>query len=179
MAYEMKHGSLFNDPNLDLNEIRRIISNRLSAQRYRFKRGIYTRDLETMVKDLEVEVSILTLQLDIYKKKKELLQLQNDSLRSKLEKRLDESKSIEMDIEENKTGINMFKMEVSKEKEIPYFGFAPLKVIKMEPNSAIEQSSTVIKPTNEVEKTIQDYEDVDRCNDFDAKSSVDAAEREN
>ncbi|XP_073138176.1 uncharacterized protein [Henckelia pumila] len=210
MAYEMEHGSLFNNPNLDLKKIRRIISNKISAQRSRIKRGIYTRDLETMVKDLEVVVCILNSQLEIYKNKNKLLQLQNDSLRPQLEKRSDESKCLEVDIEEKRAGIKMLKMELEKEaqknkqlasdfkeKKIPYFGFEPHTVapypnnifyqnrlqnlvknprpshiVKMEPDFAIEQSNTEIKPAKQVEKTIQDYEDADQYINFDALSSV-------
>ncbi|XP_073139547.1 uncharacterized protein [Henckelia pumila] len=96
MEHEMKHGSLFNDPNnMDLNKIRRIISNRLSAQRSRIKTINYTRDSEKMVKDLSDLISSLASQVKSFKEKKKLLELENNSLRRELDKRLTKSRRLE------------------------------------------------------------------------------------
>ncbi|KZV25752.1 basic leucine zipper 61-like [Dorcoceras hygrometricum] len=112
VEYEMKHGSLFNGPNIDLKKIRRTISNRLSAQRSRTKMTNYTSDLEKRVNDLEELISdILSPQVESCNEKIKLLRLENDSLRQQLEKRSSESGRQEMAIEEKRA-------EIEKQKEL-------------------------------------------------------------
>ncbi|XP_073138181.1 uncharacterized protein [Henckelia pumila] len=138
MEHEMKHGRLFNDPNnVDLKKIRRIVSNRLSAQRSRIKIVNYTSDSEKMIKDLEDRISILISQVESSKEKKILLELENDSLQRELEKRSTKSKSLELAIEEERSQIKLIKepektAQKNKGKEIQDLHFQPPKVTKHE-----------------------------------------------
>ncbi|KAI3450318.1 hypothetical protein Pfo_006983 [Paulownia fortunei] len=82
------------------------ILNRLSAQRSRIKKAQYINDMEKMVKELEVLISVLTPQIESYKEKRKLLLLQNDSLQKLVEIRLNESKLCEIELEHKRVEVH-------------------------------------------------------------------------
>uniref|UniRef100_A0A7N2KQ91 BZIP domain-containing protein n=1 Tax=Quercus lobata TaxID=97700 RepID=A0A7N2KQ91_QUELO len=55
------------DPNIDPKKLKRIISNRVSAQKSRMKKIQYVTDLERRLKALESQIALLSPQVEIYK----------------------------------------------------------------------------------------------------------------
>ncbi|RVW56922.1 Basic leucine zipper 61 [Vitis vinifera] len=71
------------DPNMDDRRLRRLLSNRVSAQRSRMRRTNYINELENHVKELETRIAELSPELIVYQGKKKLLQLENELMKQK------------------------------------------------------------------------------------------------
>ncbi|XP_060197371.1 basic leucine zipper 34-like [Lycium barbarum] len=81
--FELKHGYV--DPDMDLKKLRRIISNRLSAQRTYIKRNEYIVELEKKVKDLEDKLAIMTPEMENVKGRNKMLRLEAKMLQEQLD----------------------------------------------------------------------------------------------
>ncbi|KAM6578304.1 hypothetical protein CsatB_030141 [Cannabis sativa] len=68
------------DPNMDPRKIKRIISNRASAQRSRWKKIQYISDMENTVRALKSQISSLSPRVALYTKEHQLLQLEHNKL---------------------------------------------------------------------------------------------------
>ncbi|KAG6412499.1 hypothetical protein SASPL_125178 [Salvia splendens] len=115
IAFELVHGRKI-DVNMDVKLLRRTISNRLSAQRSRWKRSQFITDLERRVKELEEVVASLSPRIQGYHEKKRSLRLENDSLRTILEIRAAESKIAEERLEEKRREIREMKEALARAK---------------------------------------------------------------
>ncbi|KAH0712616.1 hypothetical protein KY289_008575 [Solanum tuberosum] len=78
MNSELKDGQL--DPNVDLNKLRRRMSNRLSAQRARLRKVEYTTKLEKEVKHFQDTIALMRPIMENAKDSKKKLQLENKIL---------------------------------------------------------------------------------------------------
>ncbi|XP_015165679.1 transcription factor VIP1-like [Solanum tuberosum] len=83
MNFELKHGHV--DPNVDLKKLRRIMSNRLSAQRSRIRKIEYTAELEKKVKELEDTIAWAGSEIENVKDNKKKLMLENEMLQAQLD----------------------------------------------------------------------------------------------
>ncbi|KAJ6670996.1 ACTIVATOR OF SPOMIN LUC3 [Salix viminalis] len=68
------------DPNMDPKKLKRVISNRVSAQKSRLKRLQYLADIERKVKALEEEIAALSPQVALYKSHNQALKMEQRML---------------------------------------------------------------------------------------------------
>ncbi|MED6157504.1 hypothetical protein PIB30_023702 [Stylosanthes scabra] len=73
------------DPNMDPKKINKMISNRLSAQRSRYRKMRYLLNLEEQAKTFEEKVTALRTEITSYTNQKQLLMSEQATLRQKLE----------------------------------------------------------------------------------------------
>ncbi|KAA8549441.1 hypothetical protein F0562_001086 [Nyssa sinensis] len=106
--FETKWGHKI-DPNMDPKKLRRIISNRNSAQKSRMKKFQYVNDMEKKVKDLQVEVAVLSPLVAYEKHHAKLLQMENDILQQNLNSFIERSKLAFALMEEIKAEMKMLK----------------------------------------------------------------------
>ncbi|XP_034689150.1 light-inducible protein CPRF2-like [Vitis riparia] len=71
------------DPNLDDRRLRRLLSNRISAQRSRLRRTNYINEMETQVKEFEAQIAQLSPEVVLIQRKKKLLQMDNELMKQK------------------------------------------------------------------------------------------------
>ncbi|VVB09286.1 unnamed protein product [Arabis nemorensis] len=79
--YELEHGFIVRlrqdiDPGMDPKKLKRIISNRISAQRSRWKKRQYVEHLKKKLKDLEMEVSVRRALLEMQNEMTECLNIE-------------------------------------------------------------------------------------------------------
>ncbi|KAH7836807.1 hypothetical protein Vadar_005941 [Vaccinium darrowii] len=106
--YEMKLGRIV-DPKVDDKKIRRIISNRISAQKSRTRKAQYLHDMERKKKDLEVEVAMLAPRIPSEQEKQKQLQLENHFLKQRISACEDMAKLSMAMIEDNRAVIRSLK----------------------------------------------------------------------
>ncbi|KAH6812900.1 hypothetical protein C2S51_021918 [Perilla frutescens var. frutescens] len=88
------------DPNMDTKTLRRMVSNRLAAQRSRMRRSGYIHDLEMKMKDLLEYIKNMKARVEFYNENKRLIQEENNSLRRAIDIRAKEAKIGQNYIEE-------------------------------------------------------------------------------
>ncbi|CAL5353183.1 unnamed protein product [Camellia sinensis] len=81
--YEMKWGRIV-DPNMDTKRLRRILSNRISAQKTRMRKAQYAKDLEKAMKDLQADIAVLNPRIESETENYKLLQMENGTLKQKM-----------------------------------------------------------------------------------------------
>ncbi|CAH9073288.1 unnamed protein product [Cuscuta europaea] len=100
IKYECMHGhELVGYHSLDSAKIRKIIANRLSAQRCRNKKVQHLREMEKKVNDLQVIVSLLYPEIEHYKEKQNVLMVQNSLLHQSLNSFTRKSELLKVEIE--------------------------------------------------------------------------------
>ncbi|KAK7305443.1 hypothetical protein VNO77_43349 [Canavalia gladiata] len=93
----------------DPKKLRRIMSNRLSAQRSRLKKLKYLANLETQAKTYEVQIAELEPQLASFKSEKQFLLMEHEKLDTQMEVLRDETFIRDAEIEKNKSEVNVLK----------------------------------------------------------------------
>ncbi|XP_004242552.1 basic leucine zipper 61-like [Solanum lycopersicum] len=107
MNSELKHGQV--DPNVDWKKMKRIMSNRLSAQRSRNKKMEYTAELEKKVKELENTIAWAGSEIENAKYNKKKLMLENEMLQQQLDIVIHKSNSSIAQTEELKLELETLK----------------------------------------------------------------------
>ncbi|XP_055831111.1 transcription factor VIP1-like [Solanum dulcamara] len=115
MNNELKYGQV--DPNVDLKKLKRIMSNRLSAQRSRIKKIEYTAELEKKVKDLQDTIAWAGSEIENMKDNKKKLLMENDMLQAQLDSVTAKSNLHTVQTEELKLELKRLK-ELAKAREI-------------------------------------------------------------
>ncbi|KAH0715251.1 hypothetical protein KY284_008156 [Solanum tuberosum] len=114
MNSELKDGQV--DPNVDLNKLRRRMSNRLSAQRARMRKVEYTTKLEKEVKHLQDTIALMRPIMENAKDSKKKLQLENKILQQQLDCLSNKSNLRAVQTEELKVELKRLK-ELAKTQE--------------------------------------------------------------
>ncbi|XP_040993885.1 bZIP transcription factor 30-like [Juglans microcarpa x Juglans regia] len=97
------------NPNMEPKKMKRIISNRVSAQKSRMKKLQYVTDMERKVKALEAQIAVLSPQVALYKNQQCLLQMEQRSLNQQM-LHFNTNKILrDAEIEENKTEVNRLR----------------------------------------------------------------------
>ncbi|KAL6967714.1 hypothetical protein U1Q18_033523 [Sarracenia purpurea var. burkii] len=81
--YELKRGRKM-DLNMDAKKLRRILSNRISAQKSRLRKVQYVSDMEKKKKELEAEVAVLTPLVENEQEQQKRLKMENLILKEKM-----------------------------------------------------------------------------------------------
>ncbi|CAL5386383.1 unnamed protein product [Camellia sinensis] len=81
--HEMKSGRNL-DPNMDPKKMKRILSNRISAQKSRLRKLIYINDMEKKAKDLQAEIQGLNPRIESEKDQNKFLQMENGIMNEKM-----------------------------------------------------------------------------------------------
>ncbi|KAM7522047.1 hypothetical protein LguiA_011949 [Lonicera macranthoides] len=105
---------------LDINDdkkFRRMMSNRLSAQRSRIRKTLHINDLENQVKDLQALNSILSPRIDREKQQQAMMQMENDFIQQKLGYLTQLSERSNAEIEEKKAEVKRLKDVLHKNEE--------------------------------------------------------------
>ncbi|KAE9460987.1 hypothetical protein C3L33_07112, partial [Rhododendron williamsianum] len=106
--YEMKLGRN-KDTNMDDKRFRRILSNRISAQKSRTRKLQYVNDMERKRKDLEVEIATLAPLIENEQEKQKRLQMENFFLKERISVCEDRAKLSIALVEENRAVIRRLK----------------------------------------------------------------------
>ncbi|KAG5577302.1 hypothetical protein H5410_057436 [Solanum commersonii] len=114
MNSELKDGQV--DSNVDLNKLRRRMSNRLSAQRARMRKVEYTTKLEKEVKHLQDTIALMRPIMENAKDRKKKLQLENKILQQQLDCLSNKSNLRAVQTEELKVELKRLK-ELAKTQE--------------------------------------------------------------
>eukprot|EP00257_Ricinus_communis_P015166 XP_015573025.1 basic leucine zipper 34-like isoform X2 [Ricinus communis] len=97
------------DPNMDPKKLKRIISNRVSAQKSRMKKLQYVTEMERKAKALEVEIAVLRPQVVRFKNQQHLLQMEQKKLNQEVSGRANNKSLKDAEIEENKAEVNRLR----------------------------------------------------------------------
>ncbi|XP_050217685.2 basic leucine zipper 34 [Mercurialis annua] len=93
----------------DPKKLKRIISNRVSAQKSRMKKLHYVSEMEAKVKALEAEIAVLQPQVLMFTTQQQLLQMEQKSLHHQLSARTNTKLLKDAEIEENKAQLNTLR----------------------------------------------------------------------
>ncbi|KAL5748139.1 hypothetical protein ACOSQ2_025436 [Xanthoceras sorbifolium] len=102
------------DPNMDQKKLRRIISNRYSAQKSRMKRQQYVIGLQRRTKALEAQIAVLRPQFSVEKDQNQSLQIENKSLNQRMAECTDDTVTKDAEIgknEEETIRLRQFNMQ--------------------------------------------------------------------
>ncbi|KAF5470404.1 hypothetical protein F2P56_010922 [Juglans regia] len=94
---------------MDPKKMKRIISNRVSAQKSRMKKLHYVTDMERKVKALEAQIAVLSPQVALYKNQQRLLQMEQRSLNQQMLHFSTNKIFRDAEIEENKAEVNRLR----------------------------------------------------------------------
>ncbi|KAG7037008.1 Basic leucine zipper 34, partial [Cucurbita argyrosperma subsp. argyrosperma] len=97
------------DPNMDPRKLKRIMSNRVSAQKSRLKKVQYVADMERKLKALEAHIAILSPQVELYKNQQQVLQMEQKTLNQKILCCSRNKLMRDAEIEENKAELNRLR----------------------------------------------------------------------
>ncbi|KAG6678024.1 hypothetical protein I3843_14G057900 [Carya illinoinensis] len=97
------------NPNMDPKKMKRVISNRVSAQKSRMKKLQYVTDMERKVKALEAQIAVLSPQVALYKNQQRLLQMEQRSLNQQMLQFNTNKILRDAEIEENKAEVNRLR----------------------------------------------------------------------
>ncbi|KAJ7964232.1 Basic-leucine zipper transcription factor family protein [Quillaja saponaria] len=105
------------DLDMDPKKLKRILSNRVSAQKSRMKKLQHVSDLERKVKALEVQIAMLSPQIATYKNQHQMLLMEQQFLNHKLNACSSRKTTTEAEIEENKSEVNRLRMLHTRQQE--------------------------------------------------------------
>ncbi|KAJ0083562.1 hypothetical protein Patl1_31052 [Pistacia atlantica] len=97
------------DPNMDPKRLRRIISNRVSAQKSRLKKLQYLTDMERKVKFLQAQICVLNPQVEIYKNHHRRLEMEQERLNHRMATYRNNTMLRDAEIEENKAEVTRLR----------------------------------------------------------------------
>ncbi|XP_031271787.1 basic leucine zipper 19-like [Pistacia vera] len=97
------------DPNMDPKRLRRIISNRVSAQKSRLRKLQYLTDMERKVKFLEAQICVLNPQVEIYKNHQRRLEIEQERLNQCMATYRNNNMLRDVEIEENKAEVTRLR----------------------------------------------------------------------
>ncbi|GLU11909.1 hypothetical protein SLE2022_286270 [Rubroshorea leprosula] len=107
------------DPNMDPRKLRRIVSNRISAQKSRMKKMQYVADMEMKVKALEAQIAVLSPQVAHYTEHYKLLQMERRRLNQKMAAFDNERLLIDAEIEKKKAEVKRLRqLQFNQEQEM-------------------------------------------------------------
>ncbi|WCJ34770.1 Basic leucine zipper 19 [Euphorbia peplus] len=95
--------------NMDPRKLRRIISNRVSAQKSRMKKIQYVSEMEKKAKALEATIAVLRPQVVMYRNKQQLLEMEQKTLTQEISSRASKKLLNNEEIEENKAEVNRLR----------------------------------------------------------------------
>ncbi|KAF2296835.1 hypothetical protein GH714_007035 [Hevea brasiliensis] len=96
-------------PNMDPKKLKRIISNRVSAQKSRMKKLQYVTEMERKAKALETEIAALHPQVALYRNQQQLLQMEQSRLNQEMSSCATNKILKDAEIEENKAEVNRLR----------------------------------------------------------------------
>ncbi|XP_060965016.1 uncharacterized protein LOC133033999 [Cannabis sativa] len=105
------------DPNMDPRKIKRIISNRASAQRSRWKKIQYISDMENTVRALKSQISSLSPRVALYTKEHQLLQLEHTKLTHQISVYTNQELLGQVEFEKNKAEVNRLRVLYFKQQQ--------------------------------------------------------------
>ncbi|XP_058198807.1 basic leucine zipper 34-like [Rhododendron vialii] len=117
--YEMKLGRN-KGTNMDDKRFRRILSNRISAQKSRTRKLQYVNDMERKRKDLEVEIATLAPLIENEQEKQKRLQMENFFLKERICVCEDRAKLSIALVEENRAVIRRLKEVYAAQQNMMY-----------------------------------------------------------
>ncbi|KAF3683192.1 hypothetical protein FXO38_00886 [Capsicum annuum] len=105
------------DPNVDVKKLRRTISNRLSARRFKTRHVEHTIDLEKKVKDLQNTIAFVVPEIEYMKDYSMKLQEENEMLQRQLDSVTDNANQRCAQIEELKVELKRLEKLVNAQEE--------------------------------------------------------------
>ncbi|GMI92034.1 hypothetical protein HRI_002872600 [Hibiscus trionum] len=99
-------GGRFDEQNMDPRKFKRIISNRLSAQRSRIKKLQHVHDMEKKVESLQTLVDVLSNQVELQKEKQFLLRMEQQDLQSRISACANRRVMVDAEIEKRRAELN-------------------------------------------------------------------------
>ncbi|XP_059429330.1 bZIP transcription factor 18-like [Corylus avellana] len=107
------------DPDEDPKKLKRIMSNRLSAQKSRTKKLQYVTEMERKVKALEAQISVLSPQVALYKNHQRFLQLEQKSLSQQMSAYTNNKILRDAEIEEKKAEVSRLRrLHLSQQQQM-------------------------------------------------------------
>ncbi|XP_022150939.1 basic leucine zipper 19-like isoform X2 [Momordica charantia] len=97
------------DPNMDPRKLKRIMSNRVSAQKSRLKKVQYVADMERKLKALEAHIAVLSPQVELYRNQQHVLQMEQKRLNQKILSCSRNKLLRDAEIEENRAEVNRLR----------------------------------------------------------------------
>ncbi|CAK7330501.1 unnamed protein product [Dovyalis caffra] len=97
------------DPNMDPKKLKRVISNRVSAQKSRLKKLQYLTEVERKVKALEDEIAALSPQVALYRSHHQALTVEQQRLNMEMSAQTSNKFLKDVEIEENKAEVNRLR----------------------------------------------------------------------
>ncbi|KAJ6716351.1 ACTIVATOR OF SPOMIN LUC3 [Salix koriyanagi] len=112
------------DPSMDPKRLKRVISNRVSAQKSRLKRLQYLADIESKVKALEEEIAALSPQVALYKSHHQALKMEQRMLSMEMSARTSNKILKDVEIEDNKAEVSRLRQLHLTQQEVMWAGWA-------------------------------------------------------
>ncbi|KAL3580118.1 hypothetical protein D5086_017953 [Populus alba] len=111
------------DPNLDPKRLRRVLSNRVSAQKSRLKRLQYLADIERKVKALEEEIADLSPRVALYRSHHQALKMEQKMLNMEISAQTSNKMLKHAEIEENKAEVSRLRQLHLTQQEVMLAGW--------------------------------------------------------
>ncbi|XP_022964864.1 basic leucine zipper 19-like isoform X1 [Cucurbita moschata] len=105
------------DPNMDPRKLKRIMSNRVSAQKSRLKKVQYVADMERKLKALEAHIAVLSPQVELFRNQQHVLQMEQKRLNQKILNCSRNKLIQDAEIEENKAEVNRLRELQMKQQQ--------------------------------------------------------------
>ncbi|WRX34167.1 Basic-leucine zipper domain - like 10 [Theobroma cacao] len=97
------------DLDMDPKKLRRVISNRLSAQKSRMKKLQYVSEMEKKVEVLESQIAVLAPQVALYRNQKHYLQMEQKGLKQRIAACAARKSLVDAEVEMNKAELNRLR----------------------------------------------------------------------
>ncbi|KAK2982716.1 hypothetical protein RJ640_025132 [Escallonia rubra] len=109
IEYELKYGQRKLNPNMEPKKLRRLISNRLSAQRSRMKKTQHMYDMEKKLGDLQAMIAVMGPQISTHISLQAKLRTENGLISQKLDTLAKKSYKNDVEIEVKKAEMKRLK----------------------------------------------------------------------
>ncbi|PON57582.1 Basic-leucine zipper domain containing protein [Parasponia andersonii] len=123
------------DPNMDPRKLKRIIFNRVSAQKSRMKKLQYVSAMENKAKALETQIAVLSPQVALYKNQQHVLQIEQKSLSHQISVSASSGLLKDVEIEANKAEVNRLRQVLQFKLQQQHLQ-SPARVLKLPPEFA-------------------------------------------
>nr|TKS01774.1 hypothetical protein D5086_0000168810 [Populus alba] len=111
------------DPNMDPKKLKRVLSNRVSAQKSRLKRLQYLADIERKVKALEEEIADLSPRVALYRSHHQALKMEQKMLNMEISAQTSNKMLKDAEIEENKAEVSRLRQLHLTQQEVMLAGW--------------------------------------------------------
>ncbi|KAM1602250.1 hypothetical protein ACFX1Z_028984 [Malus domestica] len=139
---QVRLGGNMDTESLDSRKLKRIISNRASAQKSRLKKVQYVMEMEKKAKTLESQIAFLAPQVEFYTHQKQFLQMEQKSLNGKIAAYTNDKIQKDAEIEATKKEVARLRLLLDQKANIQAGANASSRMVNQKDAGLLEQMPT-------------------------------------